>query len=605
MAAPVALLLRAPESPQALSLLIQLGDRLAAAHASGAAHAAAAAGGAAEAAAAAAALRAQPRNAAVQVAGCRVLHLLAARSDADAMAVLVADGVALCAAALRTHASTSPEVAREACLALRDTMGFDARRCGAAGAAGADVAAFLAMDAHPLRFDVQLAALSLLAALLNADAASAERATTPRDLPARLESVLRALSRHAPACQRLTSRGCAALAALGACDAAGPLALARGAFSTLVAAAQAHAASPDVQHTALCALGQLCSGRAQEEAAIAAGAVQLSVAAVRAHARCSEPDVLSKACYLLHKLSETPAGHSAVCDPLLLAGGGAVLVAEALRAAQAPGALLPPYYDGSGPRSFWLAQLLCRLAWHAPALLAARVPDMPRLLLGTLREVNDHAGLADDACTAAGRLALLSAPPGLSTADVAAGVDVALLTMRTHRHQLFALQRACWALHALCACSSPSGGACPAAVARAAAGGAAALVVRVDAALRAAGRRQEPGCAEELTALLHMFSVAGAADGGAGVAAAAPALRRMPASFQPLRRTCAACNGVPPTGKLKRCGSCRGARYCSAACQHAHWPAHKAACRLAAAAGTAGGGGSGGAAAAAATSDDE
>jgi MYND finger len=34
---------------------------------------------------------------------------------------------------------------------------------------------------------------------------------------------------------------------------------------------------------------------------------------------------------------------------------------------------------------------------------------------------------------------------------------------------------------------------------------------------------------------------------------------------------------------LKTCGACHGMRYCSAACQKAAWPAHKAACKARAA----------------------
>lgn len=60
-------------------------------------------------------------------------------------------------------------------------------------------------------------------------------------------------------------------------------------------------------------------------------------------------------------------------------------------------------------------------------------------------------------------------------------------------------------------------------------------------------------------------------------------------------RKCAACNKYEPSvasaaTKLRTCAGCRAVRYCSADCQHAHWPLHKAACRAARAA--AGGGSS-------------
>ena len=38
---------------------------------------------------------------------------------------------------------------------------------------------------------------------------------------------------------------------------------------------------------------------------------------------------------------------------------------------------------------------------------------------------------------------------------------------------------------------------------------------------------------------------------------------------------CAACGGV---GARMKCGRCRGATYCSAACQRQHWPKHKPSC---------------------------
>ncbi|EFN51023.1 hypothetical protein CHLNCDRAFT_59342 [Chlorella variabilis] len=43
-------------------------------------------------------------------------------------------------------------------------------------------------------------------------------------------------------------------------------------------------------------------------------------------------------------------------------------------------------------------------------------------------------------------------------------------------------------------------------------------------------------------------------------------------------RVCAA-EGCGNTSGLRRCSRCRAVRYCSEACSHAHWKAHKAECR--------------------------
>jgi hypothetical protein len=52
-------------------------------------------------------------------------------------------------------------------------------------------------------------------------------------------------------------------------------------------------------------------------------------------------------------------------------------------------------------------------------------------------------------------------------------------------------------------------------------------------------------------------------------------------SERSLVRTCAACPNT--RAEMQQCSRCRGAWYCSPACQRAHWPTHKAACKAAAA----------------------
>jgi hypothetical protein len=64
------------------------------------------------------------------------------------------------------------------------------------------------------------------------------------------------------------------------------------------------------------------------------------------------------------------------------------------------------------------------------------------------------------------------------------------------------------------------------------------------------------------------FVVAAAADGYYDTAVA-PKIKAV--------LSCPACNGVP--ANMKKCGGCMSVSYCNAACQTAHWPQHKAACK--------------------------
>lgn len=47
------------------------------------------------------------------------------------------------------------------------------------------------------------------------------------------------------------------------------------------------------------------------------------------------------------------------------------------------------------------------------------------------------------------------------------------------------------------------------------------------------------------------------------------------------KRACGACNVVDfmATDKFKQCGRCKNIRYCSKACQKAHWSTHKLVCK--------------------------
>jgi hypothetical protein len=57
----------------------------------------------------------------------------------------------------------------------------------------------------------------------------------------------------------------------------------------------------------------------------------------------------------------------------------------------------------------------------------------------------------------------------------------------------------------------------------------------------------------------------------------------LPAGAAAARAVCAACGAAKASGgaKLRRCAGCRAVRYCSAACQKAHWREHRAACEAA------------------------
>lgn len=58
---------------------------------------------------------------------------------------------------------------------------------------------------------------------------------------------------------------------------------------------------------------------------------------------------------------------------------------------------------------------------------------------------------------------------------------------------------------------------------------------------------------------------------------------------QPPPRVCSAPGCGTTEGRLNRCGACGTVRYCSAACQAAHWPAHRKLCKRSAAAAEAAG----------------
>jgi hypothetical protein len=86
-----------------------------------------------------------------------------------------------------------------------------------------------------------------------------------------------------------------------------------------------------------------------------------------------------------------------------------------------------------------------------------------------------------------------------------------------------------------------------------------------------------------LAPLLEWFPPRGEATDGTGADSSSRAAHA--SSAPPPAHSCASCGTTALPVKL--CSSCRAARYCGAACQRAHWPAHKAACRAAAAAASA------------------
>jgi hypothetical protein len=174
---------------------------------------------------------------------------------------------------------------------------------------------------------------------------------------------------------------------------------------------------------------------------------------------------------------------------------------------------------------------------------------------------------------------VLESVPGFADAAVDAGALEALThAMRRSPASLDVVIAVMRALHVLVS----GGGGAERVRVRAAATSIAAAVAAAEEGLAAAGIPLDRRCVvlqDAMTQLSAMFPPY-----GSGAANAVPAAATSGGGWPP----CAGC-GAPDEHErgqkpFKLCSACRSARYCSAACQRAHWKAHKADCRKAAAA---------------------
>ena len=274
------------------------------------------------------------------------------------------------------------------------------------------------------------------------------------------------------------------------------------------------------------------------------------------------------------------ANTAAVCA----AGGAETAVAIVRRAPRAP--LASPTNEAElrlssqAQPTILAAALLNKLAVVNINALLGHVPDGGvTALIGMLdtRAAETQPGAAAEASVACHTLLRLrsyncSLFP-TATAERALDAAMALLRARERTAELpndDALRGACVLIQKLCIFSGccNDAAACSAVCRKAA----------VRAGLAALLRR--------VWALLYSAADDGADAPQAPLAIALAGLMREFPNAPPPR----ACDGCGAQGgQLRRCSSCRAVRYCTAACQLANWPIHKAACRAAAAAAGAGG----------------
>jgi hypothetical protein len=496
------------------------------------------------------ALAQQPQHEGVALGGSNLL-LLFANDETHALPLLVrAGGVAAALGVLRVHAA-QPVVVRYACftlahvlraheptpgcgaLAKPETLDVLLRVCAemraqpAALASALEVVADLLQQTPQPRFTREQEARAARAAaegLQLAVAQSSAAAASPQAAADLTYAACRV------GYERLLTPAWAAV--LNSTDV----------VSLLVRAMRAHMPVERVQCCTSHALLDLCISAARVDAAVAAGVVDACCAGLRAHPGAARTQY--KALALLSRcMSMRDAADKAGVVRAFLERGGMALTAAALRTHS--GSEAPPLADPTQAPGAAAALLLCSLIVHDARTMLAAGPELARALLAV-----PHAHLRASgklAACACGVLSFLHEGGIPLGTQLLAAVDVALFVLRAHE-EAEVVSSAVALLNFLVV----SGDDAAAARQHAVSAGAPAL-------LRAAGmtqlRARDAGVdavckrrgVEELAAACDACGIAVAASAGGG-------------------------------SGLKRCGACRVAAYCGAACQRAHWRAHKAAC---------------------------
>jgi hypothetical protein len=323
----------------------------------------------------------------------------------------------------------------------------------------------------------------------------------------------------------------------------------------------------------------------------AAGALPVTLAMLSAHPR--DASVAEMGCDVLASL--VAAGVDDASSAAALAAGVPAAALAALRAHAGAA--------GAAGAACALVGSLCGGGDDAAAPHAASLRDggaLP-LVLAALRRHADDALVVRRAATALCGLCGLG-DDARTWCDVAAdAVQSGAIEALVHA---LSRQRACVpavaillpALHGLI-CELDDDAAAPARAAARARATAAGAADALSAALAAAARLEEGRSTsfwQDAVRDLCAWFPPGSGPAPAGMAAGGGAeedAQQQQQQQQASSSSCAGCGAVaaqqPAAGRraaFKLCGSCRGARYCSAACQRAHWRQHKGVCRAAAAA---------------------
>jgi hypothetical protein len=521
-----------------------------------------------------AAMEAHAQHGGVTRAGSAVLlHL--ANDEARALPLVVrAGGVATALRVLRAHAAT-PVVVRHAAFTLAHVL----RARAPTPVPGGALVTRDALDTLLHACDAVRAEPAALAAALEVVADLLQQAPPPpftREQEARAaRAAAEGLQRHASSSSSADSERAAADLTYAACRVAyerlntpawHTVLRNMDLVSLLVRAMRAHEGVERVQCCTAHALLDLCTSAAAVDAAAAAGVVGACCAAARAHPGAARTQFKALA-LLVRCVSTKDAARNADVVRACLERGAVALADAALRAYSGFQAAPPAAGENANHTpGAAAALLLCSLLTCEPRAVLSAAPGLARTLLAA-SGAHLRASCQLAACTCALLSMLHGGGARLRGAELLSAVDCALLALRAHAREESVVGAAVPLLNLLCI--GDGGG------------------EHGDADADAAAARQR-AVSEGAPALLRSAALAALRSRAPAVDEACK--RR---AVRDLAAACDACGGAPPGGRsgLKRCGACRTAAYCGAACQRAHWRTHhKAACAAMAAERAAAGG---------------